>query len=188
MIDAADRARDLADRYWESILELEPMMGTEIGDERYDDRWMDPTETGRARSETVNRAALREREGIDAGVTTPRVVAERAVASVERLLALEPHNAPPMGALGDDATDDARDRIAGVVRDAVNPALERHLGVLREYLPHATETIALSALPGGAEMYATEVLAWTTLPLEPARVHELGRARFERIQQERREI
>ena len=60
--------------------------------------------------------------------------------------------------------------------------------MLRDYLPHATETIALSALPGGEEMYAAEILAWTSLRLDPADVHALGNERFDMIQQERFEI
>ena len=38
----------LADKAWEGILAQEPLMGTFVGDERYDDRLADPSETGRA--------------------------------------------------------------------------------------------------------------------------------------------
>jgi uncharacterized protein (DUF885 family) len=69
----------------------------------------------------------------------------------------------------------------------VNPAFERYLTVLRGYLPHATESIGLSQLSGGDDMYAASILAWTTLPLEAQAVHDLGLERYEAIQQERRE-
>lgn len=88
--------------------------------------------------------------------------------------------------VGDD--DAARKRIVEVVRDVVNPAYARFLEALRGYLPRATESIGLSALPGGDAIYAAEVRAWTTLPLEPSVVHELGNERFEAIAQERREL
>ena len=48
-MDETERARSLADRYWEDLLELEPMLGTMIGDERFDDRLSDPSEAGRER-------------------------------------------------------------------------------------------------------------------------------------------
>ncbi len=60
-----ERARSLADRYWEDLLVLEPMLGTMIGDERYDDRLSDPSEEGRERSRVVNQAALDELASID---------------------------------------------------------------------------------------------------------------------------
>src|SRR2546426_10076418 len=36
MIDGEHAARSLADRYWERLLETDPMIGTMVGDERYD--------------------------------------------------------------------------------------------------------------------------------------------------------
>ena len=39
--------RAVADRYWDDLLELEPILGTEVGDERFDDRLPDPTAAGR---------------------------------------------------------------------------------------------------------------------------------------------
>ena len=125
-------------------------------------------------------------EGIATGVTSPRPVAERALAQVERFLELDPEDSPALACVSDDAV--ARARIASVVRDIVAPAYERYLSMLRDYLLHATETIGLSALPGGDEMYAAEILAWTSLRLDPAAVHEIGNERFDAIQLERFEI
>ena len=272
-MDVAESARSLVDRYWEQLLELEPTIGTTIGDERYDDRLSDPSEAGRAASAAVHGAALQEagkidrsqvdsvmrgtldileatanrnlaaielrvdrlqvgshlwgpgqllgdistfqradtpvrldkyearlrclpryleasaeivNEAVRTGVTSPRVVVERAVGQIERMLALPVEESPAMVPVGDD--DAARKRIVEVVRDVVNPAYARFLEALRGYLPRATESIGLSALPGGDAIYAAEVRAWTTLPLEPSVVHELGNERFEAIAQERREL
>ena len=126
------------------------------------------------------------REGIATGVTSPRPVAERALGQVERFLALPADESPALACLDDDPA--ARERIAATVRDVVAPAYETYLGVMRDYLPHATETIAISALPGGEEMYATQVMAWTSLRLDPAAVHAIGNERFDAIQQERFEV
>ncbi|MGZ4131167.1 MAG: DUF885 domain-containing protein [Actinomycetota bacterium] len=269
----AERASALADRYWEQLLELEPVLGTVVGDERFDDRLSDPGEKGRSVAASVNRGALAElgaidrsaldeslrgtldvleasarrsladldhradrlraashfwgpitalaeiasmqsantperleryvhrlhgfqaylqawadvaREGVAAGVTSPRIVVERAIGQLERLLALPPEDSPAVAPAGDDVA--ARERIAAVVRNVVNPAFQRYLGTIREYLPHATESIGLSQLPDGDAMYAAAILSWTTLPLGAQEVHDLGVERYEAIQQERRDI
>ena len=73
--DAAARARDVAGRYWDALLELEPILATQVGDERFDDRMPDTTEEGIERSREVNErardeAAAIDREGLDEGERT----------------------------------------------------------------------------------------------------------------------
>jgi uncharacterized protein (DUF885 family) len=58
-------ARDLADRYWESLLELDPLIGTEVGDDRYDDRLPDPSEEGLVRRQVVHDEALESLDRFD---------------------------------------------------------------------------------------------------------------------------
>ena len=117
-----------------------------------------------------------------AGVTSPRVVAERAVAQVQRILDTGPTESPALAPVQDPHD---RERVIEVVRDVVNPAYVQFLDVLRDYLPHATETIGVGALPGGDAIYASEILAWTTLSLEAENVHALGVERFDAIAEER---
>ena len=273
-LTATDRAQALADRFWEELLEREPIFATAIGDDRYDDRLPDIGESGRALSETRNRAALEElasidrdaldvtlrttldvleaiatqtlaavelrtdrlytanhfvgpgvligdiasiqrtdapehleryetrlraipgyletcaeiaREGVATGVVSPRTVVERAVAQIQRIVDSPEEEAPPLAAVADDDAV-ARDRVVAVWRDAVAPAFARYLDSLREYLPHATESNALTDLPGGEELYAAEIRSWTTLPLDPQEVHDLGNERWDAIQAERFEI
>jgi len=267
-----DRARALADHFWEDLLEDEPLLATAVGDERFDDRLPDPGQGGRARRLDRAREALREldsidrggsdedlrtaldvlesiavrevveiehrldrlrsvshlwgpgqllaeiasfqradtperferliarlsatpgfyaavgevmRDGASAGVTASRVVVERAIAQVERLLEAGPEGSPALRPVPEDGTAE-RERVIEVLRRTVMPALTRYLEGLREYLPAATETIGLSALPDGEAIYATQILAFTTLPLEAGEVHELGLADLETIQDERR--
>jgi uncharacterized protein (DUF885 family) len=264
----------LVHRYWEGLLELEPLIGTMVGDERFDDRLSDPSETGRERRRSFHQGALDElatidrtgldvtirttldvmesiahrdvaeidhrfdrlqavshlwgpgqllaelgsmqradtperldrylarlsaipsylaaideivRDAVASGTLAPKVVAERAVGQVERLLAIDPTESPALGALEEGDTD-GRDRVVAAVRDVVNPAYERYLDELRSYLPHATDTIGLSALPDGDAMYATQILAWTTLPLDAQEIHDIGVERLDSIQEERRQI
>jgi uncharacterized protein (DUF885 family) len=272
MTDASEAARTLVERYWEQLLEDEPILGTMVGDERYDDRLPDPSEAGRAARETLHRAVLEElalldrelddeglrttldileaiasrelaglehrvdrlasvshlwgpggligelasmqradtperldryvarlsatppfyeaifdvmHDGVAARVTGPRVVVERTIAQVERLLATPLEESP---ALLPVASDDAggRERVVGALREHFMPALSRYLEELRAYLPHATETIGLYALPGGGEIYAAQILSWTSLPLSARKVHDLGLEDLAKIQDERR--
>jgi uncharacterized protein (DUF885 family) len=270
--EPTEAALDLIDRYWEKLLELEPLLGTMVGDERYDDRLPDPSDAGRAARENLHRSAREElalldrdlddvdlrttldvleaiasreiaalehrvdrlqsvshlwgpggiigelasmqradsperldryvarlghapefyeavigvtKDGLAAGVTAPRVVVERALAQVERVLAApveESHGLLPVPQ--DDAA--GRERVIETLRDHFMPALSRYLDALREYLPSATETIGLHALPGGDEIYSAQILSWTTLPLEARKVHDLGLEDLAKIQEERR--
>jgi len=271
MKDEVERARALVDAYWQGLIEADPLLGTLVGDERFDDQLPDPSEAGRSKRETMHRRALEDlrgldrdvsdvgvrtsldmleaialrdlaeiehrldrlrmvshlwgpgqllgelgslqradtperldrylsrlaaapdffqavndvvREGVLTGVTAPRVVVERSVAQVERLLATPPETSPAVMPVPE--SDQAgRDRVADELRRTVMPALETYLSALRDYLPDATETIGLFALPDGDAMYAAEILSWTTLPLEARRVHDLGVEDLERIQEER---
>lgn len=272
-MNESERTHALAERYWDDLLELEPLLGTSTGDERYDDRLPDPSEAGRGANETLQRAALADaaaidrarldegdqatldvleaiarrylaglehrtdrlavanhlfgpgqllgeiasmqqtdtperldryearlraipayldasaevaRDGVAAGVTSPRVVAERALTQLERLLDLGADGSPALAPLGEDAA--ARTRVASVVRDEVNPAYAGFLETLRDYLPHATETIGLAEVPNGEAMYEAEVLSWTSLPLDAGEVHALGVERFDALQAERFEV
>lgn len=58
-------ARALADRYWDEFLAVHPLLATQIGDERFDDRLPDPSEEGLARKERLHRGALHECGAID---------------------------------------------------------------------------------------------------------------------------
>ena len=60
-------AGKLIERYWEGLLEAEPMLGTAIGDERFDDRLPDPGPAGRARRERLHRGALEELGSFEIG-------------------------------------------------------------------------------------------------------------------------
>ena len=102
------------------------------------------------------------REGIDSGITSPRVVTERAVAQIERLLELAPEDTPVVTPVREDPA--SAERIAATVRDVVWPAFAVYLETLRDYLPHATESIGLSALPGGEAMYDAEILRGRRCP------------------------
>jgi uncharacterized protein (DUF885 family) len=273
--DPASPVNQLADRFWEAILEQNPTTATMYGDERYDDRLEDPSTAGRLRAralvESTLAAALRIdaadqpledritldmvrvvcelqieqddqrvdllrpvdqmggpqtllptlatfqaadtperlerfitrlraypafmaaniellREGIASGLSAPRIVTERTIAQLERLLETPPE-ASVVVQVARVANDEDRERVLAVVRDEVIPADQAFLDALRgAYLAASREDPGLWSAPNGDALYRTQVLAWTTLALEPSEVHAIGLEELEQIEAERRVI
>ena len=272
--DAERAALELSNRFWEGLLEAEPLLGTEVGDERFDDRLPDPSEEGLNKQRDLYESGLRDlqifdrstlsenartsfdileaisrreldliryrmdrlsavmhlfgpsnlladigsmqradtperidrlvarlsafprymedlsgvvEEGAHLGPRMPRLVVERTVAQVDRLLAGAPEKSSGMEAVANGRPED-KDRVMNALRESVWPAYARYLEALRAYLPAATETIGLYALPDGEAMYATRIQAYTTLPLDAQRIHDLGAQDLTKIQEERRRI
>ncbi len=72
-----------------------------------------------------------------------------------------------------------------VIGDSLNPAFERYYNFYKEqYQPNCRKTIGLSEVPRGAELYGHFVKFYTSLDTDPERVHALGLAEVERIQNE----
>ena len=63
--EAARRALQVADGFWERLLEHEPVLGTAVGDERFDDRLPDPSDEGRDALEALCRESLAAAAEID---------------------------------------------------------------------------------------------------------------------------
>ena len=252
---------ELADQFWESLLELNPTTATVYGDERYDDRLEDPGPAGRAaarrlvertkaaaeaispdglpvedritrdmliviadgviekddqavhrlgvvdqiagpqtilpqvcqfqRADTPERlekflsrlegyrdfmAANIEilREGLDTGLTAPRIVAERSIAQLERLTAV-PLAQAIVPALAQVASEADREKVRKVTADVSYPADQAFLDVLKgEYLAATRDEPGLWSAPNGEALYRTQILSWTTLELDPREVHEIG--------------
>lgn len=70
VLDPDAAVNDLADRFWDGVLEREPTWATLLGDERFNDRWPDLGPDGRAAEEAAYRSVLAEAgeipvEGLD---------------------------------------------------------------------------------------------------------------------------
>jgi len=68
---------DLADRFWDGVLERDAMWATILGDERFNDRWEDLGPEGRAADEAAYRATLAEAQAIPAEGLDPEQVITR---------------------------------------------------------------------------------------------------------------
>ncbi len=128
------------------------------------------------------------RDGLASGLTAPRIVTERTIAQIERMLAVPIDQAivPSMVKVASEAD---RERIREIVRDVVVPADAAFLDTLRgEYRYASREEPGIWSAPDGDTIYRTQIRSWTTLELDPAEVHRIGLEELESIEEERREI
>ncbi len=68
---------DLADRFWDGVLQRDPLWATVLGDERFNDRWPDLGADGRAAHEAAFRSVLAEATSIPAEGLDPEQVITR---------------------------------------------------------------------------------------------------------------
>jgi uncharacterized protein (DUF885 family) len=128
------------------------------------------------------------REGIETGLTSPRVVAERTVQQLERLLAI-PIDEAVIPSMAQVASDADREKVRDVVRDVVYPADAAFLETLRtDYLPATRLEPGLWSAPDGDALYRTRIRAWTTLDLPAQAIHDIGMEELEAVDTRRRAI
>jgi uncharacterized protein (DUF885 family) len=134
----------------------------------------------------ANRDLLRE--GLETGLTAPRIVVERTIAQLERLLET-PVDESPVTTMAQVSSDADRDRVRDIVRDVVRPANQAFLEALRgDYLAASREDPGLWSAPNGDALYRTQIRAWTTVDLAPELIHQIGLDELETIETERRAI
>ena len=141
---------------------------------------------------TYDRIIARLRAGMAAGIVQPRLTVVNMIEQFDNLIAEGVEGstfyAPvTMFPAAIPAADQARLRAAyaAQVRDVLIPAHRRMRDFLKnDYLPRTRATVGLSAIPGGAALYAYRIEANTTLPLTAAQVHAMGLKEVARIRGE----
>ena len=128
------------------------------------------------------------RDGLASGLTAPRIVADRTIAQIGRMLEI-PIESAIVPAMVKVASEADRERVRGVVRDVVYPADQAFLDTLQgDYLAGTREDPGLWSAPNGEQLYRTAIRSWTTLDLDPEEVHRTGLEELESIEAERRVI
>lgn len=134
----------------------------------------------------------RFREGLAKGVVHPRLVVTNMIGQFDNLLAQGVDKSTfyqPVTMFPDSVPAADRARLtaayAAQVRDVIDPAHRKMRDFLaNEYLPKARDTVGLSAIAGGAALYACRIEQNTTLPLGADDVHRLGLSEVARITRE----
>ncbi|MEO5965629.1 MAG: DUF885 domain-containing protein [Candidatus Limnocylindrales bacterium] len=127
-------------------------------------------------------------EGRASGRTAARIVAERTIDQLKRLLST-PAGEAVITTMSEVASDADREAVRAVVEEVVNPANRRYLeAVGGEYLAATREQPGLVSAPGGEALYRYFIRRWTTLDLEPVDVHQVGMDELAAIDEERRAL
>lgn len=128
------------------------------------------------------------REGLAGGLTAARIVTERVISQLERLLAL-PDEQSPVATTLSVATEADRERLVLAIGKYVRPAdrafLEALLGAYREA---SRQEPGLWSAPNGEQIYRTQIRAWTSLDIDAGELHRIGLEELATIEEERRVI
>jgi uncharacterized protein (DUF885 family) len=145
---------------------------------------------GRLHAYPAHMAANRElvREALASGLTAPRIVAERTIGQLGRMLAI-PIDQAVVPALAQVASEGDREVIRQIVRDEIQPADAAFLEALRgDYLAATRTEPGIWSAPNGEAIYRAQIKHWTTLDLDPAETHQVGLDELATIESERRAI
>ncbi len=124
-------------------------------------------------------------DGLTSGRTAAPIVFRRAIEQLERMVATPTAESPLLAALGPRLTDAQREALTASVRTDVEPSIARYLDVVRAAAPRARGGDGVWALADGEAVYATAILASTTLPLTATELHEYGLEQLEAIDRDR---
>ena len=129
------------------------------------------------------------REGIKQGYTAPKGNVRITIDQFNTLLA-GPISASPFDSPSTrDKDPEFKKSFDALVKNQINPALKKYRDFLvKEYLPAARESIAVSAIPNGAACYDASVRFHSSLPVPAAQVHEIGLKKVAEIDAEMKEI
>lgn len=128
-------------------------------------------------------------EGVRAGWTAPREAVRRVVDQLDATLGIRPDDSPWADPARRDGDDAFRRAWTALVAEGIYPALARYRDYLRdEYLPRARSSLALSALPCGADGYRAALRRYTALDVAPDDVHAFALAELERVEAELRPV
>ena len=149
-VDPNAAVNDLAARFWEGVLERDPLWATLLGDERHNERWPDLGSQGRADEEAAFRSVLAEaREIGDDGLEPEQLitrdllilVAENGLEMIERKqyqLAVDHMSGPQIwpAEVAQYQPADTPERLEKLLaRYRTFPAvIDQHIGTLREGL------------------------------------------------------
>lgn len=128
------------------------------------------------------------REALASGLTAPRIVAQRTIAQLERMLAI-PLDEAVVPRMAQVASEADREVIRELVRTEVYPADAAFLEALTgDYLPATRVDPGIWSAPDGEAIYHSQIKHWTTLDLDPVELHRIGLEEMASIESERRII
>jgi uncharacterized protein (DUF885 family) len=141
-------------------------------------------------------AIARMREGMQRGVTQPRVVVPKIVAQLRGIVVEDPEQSifwQAVKSMPESIQEPDRSRLTAAYRRAIAeeilPSFQRLADFMeKDYAPHARATVGWSALPQGEAWYDLQVRVATTTDMSPNEIHDLGLAEVARIRGEMEQV
>ncbi|MCU7555227.1 DUF885 domain-containing protein [Alteromonas sp. ASW11-19] len=120
--------------------------------------------------------------GMRKGMVPPKATMNRIPSQLESLLADEPTESRFYAKFetlpehfSDDETKLIQQHARHIIRDNVLPAYRQfHKFFVEEYLPASRDTVGLSHLPNGDDLYQLHISYFTTTDMTPEDIHQLG--------------
>ena len=136
------------------------------------------------------------RDGVKAGVTVPKIILRNVPDQVLKVIPDDPMGSALLKPFTDfppGIAEADRDRLKtlaiSVYKEQLAPAYHRlHDFLIQDYIPHARDAIAWSALPQGQDWYGLEVREHTTTDMSPEEIHKLGLSEVARDEAEMRQV
>jgi uncharacterized protein (DUF885 family) len=115
------------------------------------------------------------RAGLRAGYSVPKSIVNRVITQLDALAASAPEESPFYSLAARDGDAQFSAELKTLIGERINPAIrDFRVFLAKDYLPHARDTLALSALPDGARCYQAQLRSYTTLDRTPGEVMALG--------------
>lgn len=127
--------------------------------------------------------------GLQQGYTAPKPAVERVLKQFALILNTPVENSPFYEFAKRDGDSAFKKQVADIIRDEINPALQRYADFLKnDYLPKARTAVGVSALPGKAACYHAKLLKETTLTISPEEIYQFGLIHMKQLEKEVGEI
>ena len=144
-----------------------------------------PVGTAEKRAQTLTRwqlvpryldtEILNLREGLRLGYTAPKLTVRLVIGQLDALLQAPIGSSPFFSPAARDETPEFREVWQKLISDEINPAIRRYRDFLdKEYLAGARDSIGISALPNGSEIYRVLFRSMTTLDRPAEETFRLG--------------
>ena len=124
-------------------------------------------------------------DGLATGRTAAPIVFKRTIEQLERMVASPTDESPLLAGIGPRLGDAQRADLTAAVQRHVEPSIAHLLDAVRAAAPRARAGDGVWALPDGEAVYATAILASTTMALTAAELHEYGLEQLEAIDRDR---
>lgn len=144
----------------------------------------------------LDRAIERFREGKAAGIVETKMTINNVIGQLDSQLAQSVTESPyygPITQLPASISDADKARLTAdyqaIIEQGIYPAYRRLRDFLKnDYLPAARDTVGLSTMKGGAELYRISIENTTTLPLDAETIHQTGLSEVARIKREMEKV